>query len=204
VKSAELTLGRTFSVTFEHGEDFFSALREFCAINGVIQGYIPFFIAGMHEIVIVGTCEKVEDRNAPIWSKVYLENVEAVGAGTLAFDEETGQVSPHIHINVGEKTNSALARTSHLVNAIPSERVWPFNVRICPPIRALVPTSLLADRFPSGFFRHHSVNGGHISICAEAQREPCLRSSHARREHPVFRFWGSDTSRVTRGRVEVI
>jgi predicted DNA-binding protein with PD1-like motif len=117
MKSAVLTLGRTFSVTFEHGKDFFSELQEFCTVNHVKQGYIPFFIAGMSEVELVGTCEKVEDKHAPIWSKVYLENVEAVGAGTLAFDEETGQVSPHIHVAIGQKTDSAIARMSHLLNA---------------------------------------------------------------------------------------
>jgi predicted DNA-binding protein with PD1-like motif len=118
MKSAVLTLGRTFSVTFEHGKDFFSELKEFCAVNSVKQGYIPFFIAGMSEVELVGTCEKVEDKNAPIGSKVvYLETVEAVGAGTLAFDEEAGQISPHIHVSIGQKTNSAIARMSHLLNA---------------------------------------------------------------------------------------
>ena len=63
MKSAELTLGRTFSVTFEHGKDFFTELKEFCAVNDVKQGYIPFFIAGMSEVELVGTCEKIEDKN---------------------------------------------------------------------------------------------------------------------------------------------
>ena len=117
MKSAELTLGRTFSVTFEHGKDFFTELKEFCAVNNVRQGYIPFFIAGMSEVELVGTCEKIEDKNAPIWSKVHLENVEAVGAGTLAWDSETGQISPHIHVSIGQKTDSALARMSHLLDA---------------------------------------------------------------------------------------
>ena len=117
MKSAELTLGRTFSVTFEHGKDFFAELKEFCAVNNVKQGYIPFFIAGMSEVELVGTCEKIEDKNAPIWSKVHLENVEAIGAGTLAFDEETGQISPHIHVSIGQKTDSALSRMSHLLDA---------------------------------------------------------------------------------------
>lgn len=117
MKSAELTLGRTFSVTFEHGKDFFTELREFCAANSIRQGYIPFFIAGMSEVEMVGTCEKIEDKNAPIWSKVFLENVEAVGAGTLAFDEESGQISPHIHVSIGQKTDSALSRMSHLLGA---------------------------------------------------------------------------------------
>ncbi|HLZ63255.1 MAG TPA: DUF296 domain-containing protein [Ktedonosporobacter sp.] len=117
MKSAELTLGRTFVVTFEHGKDFFAELQEFCAVHHLRQGYIPFFIAGMSSVELVGTCEKVEDKDAPIWSKVYLENVEAIGAGTLAMDEETGLVSPHIHVAIGQKTDSALARMSHLLNA---------------------------------------------------------------------------------------
>jgi predicted DNA-binding protein with PD1-like motif len=117
MKSAVLTVGRIFSVTFEHGKDFFSELQAFCAENGVKQGYIPFFIAGMSEVELVGTCEKIEDKNAPIWSNVYLENVEALGAGTLAFDEETGHVSPHIHVSLGQKTDAAVARMSHLLKA---------------------------------------------------------------------------------------
>ena len=117
MKSNELTLGRTFSVTFEHGKDFFSEFKEFCTVNDVKQGYIPFFIAGLSEVELVGTCEKVEDKNAPIWSKVYLENVEAIGAGTLAFDDEAEQISPHIHISVGKKTKSATAHMSHLLGA---------------------------------------------------------------------------------------
>ncbi|GCE15323.1 PPC domain-containing DNA-binding protein [Tengunoibacter tsumagoiensis] len=117
MKSAVLTIGRTFSVTFEHGKDFFSELQDFCVQNDVKQGYIPFFIAGMSEVELVGTCEKVEDKNAPIWSKVYLENVEAVGAGTIAFDEEAGLISPHIHVSIGRKTDSARAYMSHLLGA---------------------------------------------------------------------------------------
>ncbi len=46
MKSAALTIGRTFSVTFEHGKDFFSELQEFCATNNVKQGYIPFLSLG--------------------------------------------------------------------------------------------------------------------------------------------------------------
>src|SRR5258707_12339358 len=113
MKSAELTLGRTFSVTFEHGKDFFTELKEFCAVNNVRQGYIPFFIAGMSEVELVGTCEKIEDKNAPIWSKVHLENVEAVGAGKLAFYEETGEIFPTIHVSIGQKADSALSRMTH-------------------------------------------------------------------------------------------
>ena len=56
MRSHELSLGRTFGVAFDHGEDFFTALAEFCQANGVRQGFIPMFIAGFAEVDIVGTC----------------------------------------------------------------------------------------------------------------------------------------------------
>ena len=45
--------------------------------------------------------------------KVQLTNVEALGAGTLAYDPVTETVAPHIHISVGLKAHSATAHTSH-------------------------------------------------------------------------------------------
>lgn len=39
MRAHELTVGRTFGVTFDHGEDFFEALSTFCRDNGVRQGY---------------------------------------------------------------------------------------------------------------------------------------------------------------------
>ncbi|HKX31984.1 MAG TPA: PPC domain-containing DNA-binding protein [Blastocatellia bacterium] len=116
MQSTELKLGRTFAVNFEHGKDFFEELREFCAKNEVKQGYIPMFIAGLSEVELVGACEKLEDENAPVWSKVYLRHVEAVGGGTLAFDTEHNQIYPHIHISVGLKGQSANGYTSHLLS----------------------------------------------------------------------------------------
>ena len=117
MRAAELTMGRTFAVHFDHGDDFYTALAEFCARYDVRQGFIPMFIAGMREVQLVGTCDKLEDPNAPVWSAVHLENVEAVGGGTLAYDEETGTVLPHIHVSVGLKAHSAAAHTSHLLGA---------------------------------------------------------------------------------------
>ncbi|MGH3859327.1 hypothetical protein [Actinokineospora sp.] len=38
MRSHDLTLGRTFGVTFDHGEDFFTALAEFCRTNNVRSG----------------------------------------------------------------------------------------------------------------------------------------------------------------------
>ncbi len=115
--SSELTIGRTFAVTFEHGRDFYAELTTFCEENEVRQGYIPFFLAGFSEVELVGTCGKVEDENAPVWSSVYLRNVEAAGGGTIARDHDTGALSPHIHVAVGVKTSSAVAHTSHLLRA---------------------------------------------------------------------------------------
>jgi predicted DNA-binding protein with PD1-like motif len=117
VKSAPLTLGRTFGVTFEHNEDFFEVLAEFCQENHVQQGYIPMFLAGFKEVQLVGTCEKLADPKAPVWSHVHLENAEAIGGGTIAFDPDKGKILPHIHVAVGLKPHSAVGHTSHLLSA---------------------------------------------------------------------------------------
>jgi predicted DNA-binding protein with PD1-like motif len=113
-----MNMGRTFAVHFDHGDDFYTALAEFCAEHDVRQGFIPMFIAGMRDVQLVGTCEKLENPDAPVWSAVHLENVEALGAGTLAYDDESGTVLPHIHVSVGLKAHSATAHTSHLLGAI--------------------------------------------------------------------------------------
>ena len=110
-------MGRTFVVHFDHGDDFNTALADFCTEHGVRQGFIPMFIAGMRDVQLVGTCEKLDNPDAPVWTSVHLENVEAIGAGTLAYDEVTNTVLPHIHVSVGLKAHSATAHTSHLLGA---------------------------------------------------------------------------------------
>jgi predicted DNA-binding protein with PD1-like motif len=117
LRSYELTTGRTFGVTFDHGDDFFPTLTDFCRQNGVKHGYIPMFIAGFAEAEIVGACEKLENPEAPVWSKVHLTGVEAMGCGTLAYDAEADTVLPHIHTSLGEKARSATGHTSHLLSA---------------------------------------------------------------------------------------
>jgi predicted DNA-binding protein with PD1-like motif len=117
MRSSELTLGRSFAVAFDHGEDFFTALANFCQENEVRQGYIPVFIAGFSDVHIVGTCEKLDDPSAPVWTKVHLSNVEAFGGGTLAYDDTNDRVAPHIHVAVGLKEHSATGHTSHLLGA---------------------------------------------------------------------------------------
>ncbi|MCD9141458.1 PPC domain-containing DNA-binding protein [Streptomyces albireticuli] len=117
MRAHELTIGRTFGVTFDHGEDFFEALTAFCREHGVRQGYIPSFIGAFAEAEIVGACEKLENPDAPVWSKTYVTNVEVFGAGTLAHDPQTGAILPHIHVSAGLKAHSADGRTSHLLSA---------------------------------------------------------------------------------------
>jgi predicted DNA-binding protein with PD1-like motif len=117
MRSHELTLGRSFAVAFDHGDNFFTALDQFCRDNEVRQGYIPGFIAGFGQVQIVGTCDKLDDPNAPVWTKVHLTNVEAFGGGTLAYDQVNNCVAPHIHVAVGLKEHSATGHTSHLLGA---------------------------------------------------------------------------------------
>ena len=115
--SHELTVGRTFGVTFYHGEDFFPSLAAFCKTNNIRQGYIPMFLAGFSDVAIVGSCTKLDNPDAPVWSEVHLSNVEAFGGGTLAYDPDRDEVSPHIHTSLGEKARSAVGHTSHLLSA---------------------------------------------------------------------------------------
>ncbi|OLT26297.1 DUF296 domain-containing protein [Nocardiopsis sp. CNR-923] len=117
MRSHELTQGRTFGLVFDHGEDFFSSLTEFCGANDVRKGCIPVFVAGFAHVDIVGTCEKLAAPTAPVWSKVQLSNLEALGGGTIAYDEATDTISPHIHVSVGLKEHSATGHTSHLLGA---------------------------------------------------------------------------------------
>jgi predicted DNA-binding protein with PD1-like motif len=75
------------------------------------------FLAGFSEAEIVGTCEKPTDPHAPVWTKVHLEDVEAMGCGTLAYDPENDHVMPHIHTSLGLKLHSASGHMSHLLSA---------------------------------------------------------------------------------------
>lgn len=117
MRSHELTIGRTFGLSFDHGEDLFAALSTFCRENGVRQGYIPFFLAGFSELRLVGTCERLDDPVAPLRSAVYLTNVEAHGGGTIGYDPGQDTILPHIHVSVGLKQHSATGYTSHLLEA---------------------------------------------------------------------------------------
>lgn len=117
MRSHELTIGRTFGLTLDHGEDLVAALGEFCRANNVRQGYIPFFLAGLSALRLVGTCEQLTDPVAPPPNAVYLTNVEAHGGGTLSYNPEQDSTHPHIHVSVGLKELSAAGYTSHLIEA---------------------------------------------------------------------------------------
>lgn len=117
MRSQELTLGRSFAVVFDHGEDFFATLADFCRRHQVRQGFIPSFIAGFRDARIVGTCDKLDNPDAPVWTSVHLANVEAFGGGTLAYDPIQDRADPHIHVAVGLKEHSATGHTSHLLGA---------------------------------------------------------------------------------------
>lgn len=114
MRSAQLTLGRSFVVAFDHGDDFLTALDDFCVQNEVRSGFVRF-IAGFREVNLVGACDKLENPDKPVWDKVHLENVEAHGTGDLAWDETAGKVAPHIHVSAGLKTHAATGYTSHLL-----------------------------------------------------------------------------------------
>lgn len=116
-RSWQATTGRTIVAVFDHGDDFYTALHQVCAEHGVRQGYIPMFIAGLATADLVGTCERLRDPQAPVWSKVQLSNIEAIGGGTLAWDETENRIAPHIHVAVGLKQHSATGHTSHLLGA---------------------------------------------------------------------------------------
>lgn len=59
---------------------------------------IPGFLAGFREVDVLGTCDRIENPNAPVWSKVHRQGAQV---GTLAWRESTGTVAPHIHLAAG-------------------------------------------------------------------------------------------------------
>jgi predicted DNA-binding protein with PD1-like motif len=117
MRSQELTLGRTFGVVFDHGEDFMTALAEFCRDNGVRQGYVPGFLGAFSSADLVATCEAPGDPMAPVWTRTQVEYVEAIGCATLAWDPAGERVVPHVHLATGVKRYGAAGYTSHLLGA---------------------------------------------------------------------------------------
>lgn len=118
MRHTELTFGRRFALAFDDGDDFLSSLTGFCTDQGIRQGIIPMFLGGFRWADLVGACGPLANPEAPVWDdKVRLETVEAVGAGTLAWDPDHGVIAPHVHVAVGLKAGEAAGRTSHLLAA---------------------------------------------------------------------------------------
>lgn len=145
MRSHDLTPGRMIGVTFDHGEDFFIALADACRINGIRHGYIPVFIAGFSSVEIVGTCQRLDDPQAPLWDRVHLSNVEALGGGTIAYDEAEDRILPHIHVSVGLKEHSATGHTSHLLAATVQFLTEMLVMEVAAPTMRRVPDPTMYD-----------------------------------------------------------
>lgn len=145
MRSTELTIGRSFGLTLDHGDDFLAEVKRFCAENRVRQGFIPMFVAGMLEVEMVGSCEPSGDPMAPLWSSIHLANVEAIGCGTIAADTATGEASLHVHVSVGKKFDSAQACTSHLLSSTIQFLGEIYVVEVLQPRFARIPDPRLYD-----------------------------------------------------------
>lgn len=145
MKSYEVTVGRSFGVTFDHGDSFFPALEQFCKEHEVHQAFIPSFIAGFKWVDVVGTCQELEDPSAPVWTSVHLRNAEALGSGTIAYSLEEDRFLPHVHVAVGLKEHSANGYTSHLIDAEIQFLTEMLVVEIASPQMIRTPTPELYD-----------------------------------------------------------
>ena len=145
MRSHNLTPGRMISVVFDHSDDFFTALAEACRAHDIKQGYIPMFIAGLSAAKIVGTCQRLDNPNAPVWTHVDLTNVEALGGGTIAWDDTNQKILPHIHITAGLKEYSATAHTSHLLDATVQFLTEMLIIEVVSPAMRRLPNSTLYD-----------------------------------------------------------
>ncbi|MFI7510544.1 PPC domain-containing DNA-binding protein [Micromonospora aurantiaca] len=145
MRSHDLTPGRMVGVVFDHGDDFFTALADACRTHNIKQGYIPMFIAGLSTAKVVGTCQRLDNPDAPVWTHVDLANVEALGGGTIAWDDINQRILPHIHITAGLKEYSATAHTSHLLDATVQFLTEMLIIEVASPAMRRLPNSSLYD-----------------------------------------------------------
>jgi predicted DNA-binding protein with PD1-like motif len=73
MRSRQVDIGRTFVVVFDHEEDFFIALDEFCRTNNVRQRVISSFIAGPSARGCVTAASRAGRQPYPIagWSSTH-------------------------------------------------------------------------------------------------------------------------------------
>ena len=103
------------------------------------------FLAAFADADIVGTCDKLEDPAAPVWSRVHLANAEALGCGTIAWDAQEGRIVPHVHTTLGLKEHSATGHTSHLLAARVQFLVEIIVVEVTTPLMTRPPDHGLYD-----------------------------------------------------------
>ncbi|WP_326812458.1 DNA-binding protein [Streptomyces scopuliridis] len=118
MSATPLTIGRNFGVALDDGDDFLQQLGAFCAEYAIRSTYIPLFLGGFHSVQLVGTCDPIDDPSVPVWAATEYTTLEALGSGTIAWDEESDTVAPHIHIAVGLKGQATDGKTSHLLGGV--------------------------------------------------------------------------------------
>jgi hypothetical protein len=77
MRSTQVAVGRHLVVVFDEGDSFFTALAGSCRNHRIQPGHDPGFVAGFREVDVLGTCDRIENPNAPVWSKVHPETAEA-------------------------------------------------------------------------------------------------------------------------------
>ncbi|GCE02208.1 PCC domain-containing protein [Embleya hyalina] len=85
MRFTQVSVGRTFGIALDEGEDFLPQLVAFCTEHGIRAGYLPMFLGGLRHVRLVGTCERMDNPDAPVWSAAEYELVEALGCGTIAW-----------------------------------------------------------------------------------------------------------------------
>ncbi|BCJ58188.1 PPC domain-containing DNA-binding protein [Micromonospora endophytica] len=145
MRSHDLTPGRMIGVVFDHDDEFFTALADACRAHGIKQGYIPMFIAGLSTAKIVYTCQRLDNPDAPVWTHVDLINVEALGGGTIAWDDTNQRILPHVHLTAGLKEHSATAHTSHLLDATVQFLTEMLIIEVSSPAMRRLPNTDLYD-----------------------------------------------------------
>lgn len=77
MRSTQVAVGRHLVVVFDEGDSSFTALAGSCRDHRIRPGVIPGFVAGFREVDVLGTCDRIENPNAPVWSKAHLETANA-------------------------------------------------------------------------------------------------------------------------------
>ncbi len=65
---------------------------------------------------------------------MHLTNVEALGGGTLAYDDAHDPIAPHIDVSVGLEEHSATGYTGHLLAATVPFLTEMLIIEVCGPV----------------------------------------------------------------------